>query len=88
MTIAAASKPAVGVLGICLAVGMLAVADAEPAKKFVGLSGGNVLFIAAAGDESADDADAIEISAADESADAAVELSTTRRGSGRGTCDD
>lgn len=30
MTIAAASKPAVGLLGICLAVGMLTAADAEP----------------------------------------------------------
>ena len=57
MTIAAASKPAVGILGVCLAVGMLAVADAEPAKKFVGSGGGgNVLFISAdASDDSADE---------------------------------
>ncbi len=33
MTIAAASKPAVGLLGICLAAGMLAIADAEPTPK-------------------------------------------------------
>lgn len=79
MTIAAASKPAVGVLGICLAVGMLAVADAEPAKKLVASGGGgNVLFISAeASDESVDDADAVEISAAaDESADDALELAS------------
>ncbi|MBA4107513.1 MAG: hypothetical protein C0485_17385 [Pirellula sp.] len=80
MTIAAASKPAVGILGVCLAVGMLAVADAEPAKKFVGSGGENVLFISTdASDDSANEAedsdDAAEIAAAeDESADAAVEL--------------
>ena len=73
MTIAAASKPAVGVLGICLAVGMLAIADAEPAKKIVGPGGDSVLFIAAAGDES-DDGVAEITAAADESTDAAVEL--------------
>ncbi|BBO36514.1 sigma-70 family RNA polymerase sigma factor [Lacipirellula parvula] len=44
MTIAAASKPAVGVLGVCLAVGMLAVAEADPPKGKAG-GDGNVVII-------------------------------------------
>ncbi|WP_428307300.1 sigma-70 family RNA polymerase sigma factor [Lacipirellula sp.] len=44
MTIAAASKPAVGVLGVCLAVGMLAVAEADPPKGTPG-GDGNVVII-------------------------------------------
>lgn len=62
MTIAAASKPAVGLVGICLAVGMLAVADAEPARKLVLAGGGgeNVVLISTAteeGDEAEAEAD-------------------------------
>ena len=58
MTIAAASKPAVGILGVCLAVGILAVADAEPTKKLALTSGeGNVMLISTdAGDDAAADA--------------------------------
>ncbi|MBL9163939.1 MAG: sigma-70 family RNA polymerase sigma factor [Planctomycetaceae bacterium] len=51
MTLAAASKPAMGILGVCLAAGMLAVADAEPAKLVVGGEGGNVVFISTEGEE-------------------------------------
>jgi RNA polymerase sigma factor (sigma-70 family) len=57
MAVTAASKPAVGLVGICLTVGMLAIADAEPTKKFVTLSdggGGNVLFVAAEADDEAE----------------------------------
>lgn len=54
MTIAAASKPAVGILGVCLAVGMLAVADAEPSKRLAITGGeGSVMLIST---EEADDA--------------------------------
>ena len=44
MTIAAASKPAVGVLGVCLAVGMLAVAEADPPKGKPGGDGNMVII--------------------------------------------
>lgn len=55
MTIAAASKPAVGILGVCLAVGMLAVADAEPSKKLAlaGGQGSMMLISTDAGDDAA-----------------------------------
>jgi len=57
MTIAAASKPAVGILGVCLAVGMFAVADAEPSKRFAITGGeGSVMLISTEeGDEAGDD---------------------------------
>ena len=62
MTIAAASKPAVGILGVCLAVGMLAVADAEPSKRLALAGGeGSVMLISTdAGDDSAADVAAAE----------------------------
>lgn len=47
MTIAAASKPAVGLLGICLAVGMLAAADAEPTATLSRGGAPTVLYLAA-----------------------------------------
>ena len=58
MTIAAASKPAVGILGVCLAVGMLAVADAEPSKRLALAGGeGSVMLISTdAGDDAVADA--------------------------------
>lgn len=53
MTIAAASKPAVGVLGVCLAVGMLAVAEADPPKGKPG-GDGNVVIISTSVDGGAE----------------------------------
>lgn len=47
MTIAAASKPAVGLLGICLAVGMLAAAEAEPTATLRLGGAPTVLYLAA-----------------------------------------
>jgi len=56
MTIAAASKPAVGVLGICLIAGMMAVADAQPTKKLAAVGGdGNMVFISTEASEEAED---------------------------------
>lgn len=64
MTIAAASKPAVGFLGVCLAVGMLAVADAEPSKRLAaGTERGHFVLISTeAGEQASEETegDAVE----------------------------
>ncbi|MBA3480811.1 MAG: sigma-70 family RNA polymerase sigma factor, partial [Pirellulales bacterium] len=68
MTIAAAAKPAVAVLGVCLTAGSLAVATAD-APRGVGLRDQGVLLLAAseAGDLSDDEATSgdVEIAAGD-----------------------
>lgn len=53
MAISAASKPIVGVMGVCLAVGMLTVAEARP-KLSAGRGSMDVVFVAAAADDGAD----------------------------------
>ena len=50
MAISAASKPAVGIMGVCLAVGMLTVAEARP-KLPTGRGVMDVVFVAAADGE-------------------------------------
>ena len=64
MAISAASKPAVGIMGVCLAVGMLTVAEARP-KLSAGRGSMDVVFVAA---EDGDGADAGEGDGAEDDA--------------------